>query len=317
LHADRRPASVAVDRAPAPASRAALQGIAPRGTLRLRNRRGHARVPSLVSPLVLRRSVQAGGECVMTAGGDTAAWLAGGGFALAAGEIHVWRVPLAPAAALLARLARTLGDDERERAARFHFERDRTAFTAARGALRMLAGGYLGHPPEHLVFAYRDKGKPYLAALSDEDLRFNVSHSGDLALLAFARCRELGVDIERRREVHDLRGLAELSFSRHEYAAWCSLPPRDQPEAFFTCWARKEAFIKATGEGISQLADFDVTLRPGEPAQLLRVDGESAARPRWSMHDLPAIPGYATALVVEAPPGPIVCRDWPPTSELV
>jgi 4'-phosphopantetheinyl transferase len=213
-------------------------------------------------------------------------------------------------------LARALSHDERERAARFHFERDRTAFTTARGALRALVGRYLDYPPEGVVFAYRERGKPHLATPAG-GLRFNVSHSGDVALIAFAQDREVGVDIERTRAVHDLRGLAKLSFSHDEYATWCGLAPGEQPEAFFSCWSRKEAFIKATGEGISQLADFDVTLRPGEPARLLRVAGDSPAQPRWFLHDLPAVPGYAVALVVEGPHSQIACWDWPPSSELL
>jgi hypothetical protein len=109
--------------------------------------------------------------------------------ALADGEVHVWRVPLAPPPEQLAAFARTLRPDERERAARFLFERDRTAYTAARGALRTLTGAYLGRGPEELELGYRDKGKPYLASPPGEPLRFNVSHSGALALIAApARC---------------------------------------------------------------------------------------------------------------------------------
>jgi 4'-phosphopantetheinyl transferase len=216
--------------------------------------------------------------------------------ALGPGEVHVWRISLAPAAAQLAALRRTLDDAERTRAARFHFERDRTAFTAARGALRTLLGRYLARPAEHIAFGYRDKGKPYLA--SGGDLRFNLSHSGRFGLLAFGLGREIGVDIEQRRPLRDLLALARTSFSPAEYAAFCALPPSDQPDAFFSCWSRKEAFIKATGEGISQLADFDVSLAPGEPARLLRVAGDPPDQPRWSLHDLPAIAGHAAALVL-------------------
>lgn len=229
-------------------------------------------------------------------------------FALAPDEVHVWRVPIARPADEVAPLERTLSDDERRRAARFHFERDRVAFITARGALRALAGRYLDRPPAGLVFAYRERGKPYLAP-PVEGLRFNLSHSGELALLAFSRDREVGVDIERRRAVEDLRALARLSFSPEEYAAWCGLSPVEQPGAFFSCWARKEAFIKATGEGISQLADFDVSVHPDQPARLLRVAGESPAELRWTLHDLPEIAGYAAALVVDGSPGRIECWD--------
>jgi 4'-phosphopantetheinyl transferase len=240
--------------------------------------------------------------------------------ALGPGDVHVWRLSLAPPAAQLEALAHTLDDAERARAARFHFERDRTAFTVARGALRTLLGRYLAQPPERIAFGYRDKGKPHLAPGAPGgpgDVQFNLSHSGQLGLVAFARGREIGVDIEQRRPLRDLLALARTSFSPAEYTAFCALPPPDQLHAFFSCWSRKEAFIKATGEGISQLADFDVSLAPGEPARLLRVAGEPPDRPRWSLHDLPAIAEYAAALVLERraahPDGRdahIACWDW-------
>ncbi|HEY0478496.1 MAG TPA: 4'-phosphopantetheinyl transferase superfamily protein [Kofleriaceae bacterium] len=226
-------------------------------------------------------------------------------FRLGPADVHVWRVPLVQPAASVAALAATLSDDERARAARFHFERDRTSYTIARGTLRTLLGRYLAHPPAQLAFGYRDKGKPYLVAPAG-DLGFNLSHSGQLALLAFCRGRELGVDIEQRRPLSDLLSLARTSFSPNEYAVFCRLPPADHVEAFFACWSRKEAFIKATGEGISQLADFDVSLAPGEPARLLRVPGE----PRWLLQDLPAIPDYAAALVIEGLQLRVSCWDW-------
>jgi 4'-phosphopantetheinyl transferase len=251
----------------------------------------------------------------------TAAWQPPpAALALDAADVHVWRVPLDPPAGAVAALARTLSDDERGRAARFHFDRDRIAFTVARGALRTLAGRYLAEPPARLAFGYRDRGKPYLIAPPGE-LRFNVSHSAQLALVCFAHGREVGVDIERRRPLPDLLGLARTSFSPSEYAALCRLPPDAHHDAFYTCWSRKEAFIKATGEGVAQLAAFDVNLGPGEPARLLRVDGEPPGEPRWSLHDLPAIPGYAAALVVESAAGVadtaatafrLACLDWPP-----
>ncbi|HEU4726932.1 MAG TPA: 4'-phosphopantetheinyl transferase superfamily protein [Kofleriaceae bacterium] len=233
--------------------------------------------------------------------------------ALAPGDAHVWRLPLAQPPAPLAVLARTLDPDEQARARRFHFERDRIAYTAARGALRTLAGRYLGVPPGELVFAYQAKGKPHLDPAAS-DLCFNVSHSGNFALLAFTRGSEIGVDVERRRPLDDLLSLARISFSAAEYATLCGLPPGHQTDAFFACWSRKEAFIKTTGEGVSQLADFDVSLRPGEPARLLRVKDEPAPPRRWSMHELPEIAGHAAALVVERPEIQIACWDWPPAA---
>lgn len=237
-----------------------------------------------------------------------------GELALSGADVHVWRVALDPPARVVAALADALSDDERGRAARFHFDRDRIAFTVARGALRALAGRYLAEPPARVAFGYRERGKPYLTASGG--LRFNVSHSGQRALVCFARDREVGVDIELRRELADLQGLARTAFSPVEYAALCRLPEAVHHDAFYTCWSRKEAFIKATGEGMVQLTAFDVSLEPGEPARLLRVDGEPPGAPRWSIQDLPAIPGYAAALVVEragADPDALrlACWDWP------
>jgi 4'-phosphopantetheinyl transferase len=246
----------------------------------------------------------------------TAAWQPPPGeLALSGADVHVWRVALDPPAGTVAALADTLSDDERDRAARFYFDRDRIAFTVARGALRALAGRYLAEPPARVALGYRERGKPYLTASGG--LRFNVSHSGQRALVCFARDREVGVDLELRRELPDLRALARTAFSPAEYAALCRLPEAAHPVAFFTCWSRKEAFIKATGEGVAQLAAFDVSLEPGEPARLLRVDGEPPGAPRWSIHDLPAIPGYAAALVVEradADALQLACWDWPAPS---
>jgi len=230
--------------------------------------------------------------------------------ALVAGEAHVWRLRLVQPAGELARLGTTLSDDERTRAARFYFERDRSAFTVVRGALRTLIGGYLGVAPSALVFGYRDKGKPYLAAPGG-DLQFNVSHSGDFALLAFTRGCAIGVDVERRRPMQELYSLAQISFSPDEFAALCRLPAAAQTDAFFACWSRKEAFIKVTGEGISQLADFDVTLAPGEPMRLLRVKGVAPDALPWSLHELPVIADHAAALAIEAREIEIRCWDWP------
>jgi len=224
-------------------------------------------------------------------------------------DVHVWRLALVQPDAVLPRLRDTLSPDERARADRFYFERDRRSFTVVRGVLRSLLGGYLGHAPGALGFGYRAKGKPYLASPPTE-LDFNVSHSGDYALLGFTRGRALGVDVERRRDdFDDLTSLAEASFSPGELAVFRSLPPAQHVEAFFTCWSRKEAFIKATGEGVSQLADFDVSLRPGEPARILAVRGIAE---RYAIYELPALDGHAAALVLADPPDApqITCYAW-------
>jgi 4'-phosphopantetheinyl transferase len=223
--------------------------------------------------------------------------------------VHVWRVPLAPAPAEVDALARTLDTDERQRAARFHFERDRRSFTVARGALRTLLGRYLDTPAPAIQFGYRDKGKPYLISPA-RNLQFNLSHSGSYALIALAWDRELGVDVELRRAIPDLVSLAQASFSPREFAEFCALPLAHHTEAFFTCWSRKEAFIKATGEGVSQLADFDVTLRPGDPAEIRWIRDEPAPY-RWRLLALPAIDDHAAALVVAGHRVDLACWQWP------
>jgi 4'-phosphopantetheinyl transferase len=228
--------------------------------------------------------------------------------ALDRGDVHVWRLRLAQPPDAIARLGATLTGDEHARASRFYFERDRTAFTVARGALRTLLGRYTGAAPAALVLGYRDKGKPYLLS-PPGDLEFNVSHSGDFALLAFTRGAPIGVDVERHRPLDDLHSLAKFSFSPSEYAALCALPATDHVTAFYACWSRKEAFIKLTGEGVSQLAEFDVSLRPGEPMRLLRFRDQRDGLP-WALHELPAIPGHSAALAVEADPIRLSCWEW-------
>lgn len=232
--------------------------------------------------------------------------------ALGPGEVHVWRVALGQPSATIAASASLLSDDERARAARFYFDRDRTTYAIARGAMRTLAGRYLGRPPTALGFGYRAKGKPYLLAPDGESLRCNVSHSGDVAVIGFALGKEIGVDVERVYARSELASLARTAFSPDEYARFCAIPHHQREAAFFRCWSRKEAFIKATGEGVSQLMDFDVSLEPGEPARLLRVAGEPHREPRWSLDDLPEIPGYAAALVVAGHDIDVACWDFQP-----
>ncbi|HKP10473.1 MAG TPA: 4'-phosphopantetheinyl transferase superfamily protein, partial [Blastocatellia bacterium] len=154
-----------------------------------------------------------------------------------------------------------------------------------------------------LSFGYSEHGKPSLAGSHSGDLRFNVSHSHELALFAFTWGRELGVDIEWIRPEVAGEQIAEQFFSRDEVATLRALPPGRQAEAFFNCWTRKEAYIKARGEGLSlPLHLFDVSLAPGEPAALLRA-AMSDETTRWTMTALAPGAGYKAALVAEG-------RDW-------
>ena len=223
--------------------------------------------------------------------------------ALARGEVHVWRASLDTTGGHRTNLLATLSPDERARADRFHFERDREHFIAGRGRLRAILSRYLETAPSAVPFGYDTHGKPRLAGAFRRRLRFNVSHAHGLALYAVSADRELGVDIEwtgRRLEA----GIAERFFAPREVATLRALPPHQQRDAFFACWTRKEAYVKARGEGLTLALDqFEVSLAPGEPAALLRVQGDPDEARRWSLQELTPGPGYAAAFAVEG-------RDW-------
>src|SRR5687767_11560297 len=216
-------------------------------------------------------------------------------------EVHVWRASLDEPAWPLQELEQVLSLDERERAGRYYFERDRKRFIAGRGMLRKILGHYLGVAPAHLQFRYGPRGKPALGeAPGEKELRFNLSHSQGLALYAVTCEREIGVDLEYARRVSDLEQLAERFFSVRENAVLQSLSPSQRPQAFFDCWTRKEAYIKAVGEGFSiPLDQFDVSLAPGEPARLISIEGDPQKASLWTLRELSPAHGFAGALVVE------------------
>ena len=218
--------------------------------------------------------------------------------ALAGDEVHVWRVDVRSAYANRDDLWRVLAKDERQKATNLLFEDDRKRFVVSRGVLRVLLGRYLCVQPGSLVFGHNPHGKPYL--LGTAGVRFSVSHSHDLVLLAFVRDRDIGVDVEHIREDLGLDEIAARHFSTREVAALRSLPNSLRKEAFFACWTRKEAFAKAKGRGLTlPFNRFEVTLTPGEPAMLLNVEEDIREPFRWTMQELIPGPGYAAALVVE------------------
>jgi 4'-phosphopantetheinyl transferase len=225
--------------------------------------------------------------------------------------VHVWRAPLVQSAERVEELQRLLGEDERRRAARFHFRKDRECFIVARGLLRTILGRYLHSEPRSLRFIYSVYGKPSLAD-SSGGLRFNLSHSGDFALLALTYGRELGVDIEKLRTDFANEQIAGRFFSPREVARLRALPAGLRLEAFFNCWTRKEAYIKAHGEGLSLPLDgFDVTLAPDEPAQLLSTRDDPGEASRWSLRALHPCHGYVAALAVEGDGWRLKTWRWP------
>jgi 4'-phosphopantetheinyl transferase len=223
---------------------------------------------------------------------------------LLADEVHIWRAWLGCDACLSA-LACWLSPLEIQRAMRFRFSVHRDRYIACRGMLRSLLGWYLRRDPGSLQFEVNDFGKPFLAADQPGDtIHFNVSHSHELALFAFVRGREIGVDLEHVRSVFDELAVAQRFFAPGEIAELQRLDPVLRVAGFFNCWTRKESYIKARGLGLSlPLDNFQVSLRPGSPAVLLSHDGDSDETLRWSFRDLSPGSGYVGALAIEG-------QDW-------
>lgn len=226
-------------------------------------------------------------------------------------EVHVWCASLEAAPSTIQGLQRVLSAEEVARAERFRFARDRQHFIVARGLLRTLLGRYLHMAPQDLSFSYNTYGKPALTIQSAPDeaswLQFNLSHSRELALFAFTTTRLIGIDIEYMRADIEYEQLAKHYFSAYEYATLREIPAEQQCEAFYHCWTRKEAYIKARGKGLSLPLDlFDVSLRPEEPAALLNSREDPSEHVRWSLHALAPGANYAAALAVEAMDG----TDW-------
>ena len=208
--------------------------------------------------------------------------------------------------------AALLSADETARAARFRFDRDRQHFIAGRAALRRILARYLDRDPAALRFAYGPAGKPALGgAPQGEDIRFNLSHSAGQALLAVARGRALGVDLEALRMSDDLPAVAKRFFARGELSALASIPQALYAQAFFACWTRKEALLKAYGGGLSLPLDgFCVSVDPRAPARLISTDFDPGAAGRWSLMDLvleaPLDQRFRAALAIEGLPP--LCR---------
>lgn len=232
---------------------------------------------------------------------------------LPAGEVHVWSASLSVSPVALAAHTRCLSPDETRRASSFVFERHRNRFIAGRAFLRVLLGAYIRRSPERVQFAYGPHGKPELGDGAEvTGLKFNLSHSGDVALCAVTLGREVGVDVEEVRDLHDARGVANRFFSPAENAVLQDMPEGARLAAFFTCWTRKEAFLKALGDGLARPLDaFDVTLAPGAPARLLRVADRPDEAERWSLCDVAVGPGFAAALAVDGHGWRLRRGAWP------
>ena len=222
--------------------------------------------------------------------------------ALAPADVHLWHATLDDRFAHDLRYL--LSNDEKSRADSFHFEEDRNDFIAGRALLRTLLAVYLGIDSDKVRFSYAEKGKPHLEETQSSGIKFNLAHSHGRALFAFAYGREVGVDLEFMRDDLADEEVAERFFSTGEIVSLKAVGPELRKEAFFNCWTRKEAYIKARGDGLSMpLDEFEVSLTPGQPAALLRNQKMPTEAERWMMRSIPMLAGYVAALVVEG-------HDW-------
>jgi 4'-phosphopantetheinyl transferase len=221
----------------------------------------------------------------------------------------VWRLALDLPADAVGRLWPTLAADECDRADRFHFAVHRQRYVAGRGFLRVVLAHYLGQDPAALRFCYGPHGKPALAEARG-DLQFNLSHSGGGGLLGVTRGQEIGVDLEQVRPRGNLEELAQRFFAAGEVAALAAVDASERELAFYQCWTRKEAFIKAGGEGLARPLDqFTVSLGPGEPARLLAVAGDPEEASRWALHGLKPWPGFVACAALRGHGWAVRCWD--------
>ncbi|HEY9619870.1 MAG TPA: 4'-phosphopantetheinyl transferase superfamily protein [Crinalium sp.] len=237
---------------------------------------------------------------------------------LDASEIHVWCADLEQSQSSIAHFAKLLSADEQAKAARFRFERDRHHYTVGRGLLRTLLGRYLNLNPAKVQFVYGPHGKPELmdGLGGDRTLRFNLSHSHGLTLYAFTVHQQIGVDIEYIRATPDAEQIVNSYFSEQEKATFSRLSPDQQSIAFFNGWTRKEAYLKAIGDGLAHpLNQIEVTLTPDEPATLRSLTKQPQCSDRWLLQNINVNANYAAALVVEEPMGSI--HYWQVGSTLI
>lgn len=217
------------------------------------------------------------------------------------GDVHVWFVELTADIDTVEACTHCLSEEEKVRASRFRMEHLSTDFVLSHGALRALLGCYLDTSPERIVFAQGPRGKPRVSYPGAE-LKFNMAHAGRFAAYALGVDCEVGIDIEAIRPMPDQESVVRRFFSREECEDWLAFDIAERNEAFFRCWTRKEAFIKALGEGLSKPLDsFRVSLLPEAPAASVYVAGDPAATAKWSLHSLVPAEGYVAALAVPMP----------------
>lgn len=228
-------------------------------------------------------------------------------------DVHIWRAGLDLPIKGVQELKEKLSIDERIKSEHFRFERDRSQFIAARGILRLILGRYLGVEPSTIRFCYEKHGKPRLhKAFATTDIQFNLSRSEGLALYVFTRGHDVGVDIEYMREISEMEQIVERFFSIKDRVFFGTLPASEKQDSFFHWWTRKEAFVKATGDGLSYPLDaFDAALAEEESIESLGILGRAKEGTRWSMWDVTPAEEFAGAVAVEGRGWDVRYWQWP------
>lgn len=214
------------------------------------------------------------------------------------GMVHIWHASLRATDSQLCRSRRVLTSDEMRRASRFRFDRDRKRFVMARALLRHILSAYTGWEPCRHSLEYNPYGKPFLR--DGNPLRFSVSHSGGEALYAIAHDRDIGIDIEHIRSMEDTDAIVDRFFSEAEKATFHSLPENAKNRAFYSCWTRKEAYVKALGMGLSYPLDaFTVSFLPDEPPELKPAQSNMNTESDWTIEDICVNADHVAAVAVE------------------
>ncbi len=227
-------------------------------------------------------------------------------------NVHLWLATQNIENDYIASLYAILSNDEKERANRFYFEKDRNSYIVSRALLRILIGKYLNQKPDSIIFKYAKYDKPYISEhLNYLNLQFNVSHSHGKVLIGFTKIRNIGVDIELVRTLEGAADIVNRNFSQYERHIYNSLPKSLQDRAFFNCWTRKEAFIKAIGKGLTYPLDaFTVSIAPMEEARLLDVKNDSQEKEKWILKDIGINADYVAAMVIESGECQLACYKW-------
>ncbi len=212
-------------------------------------------------------------------------------------EVHIWFINLNKTIEVIDSLKQFLSENEISKASKFRFEKDKNCSIITRGALRYLSGKYLKMNPENIIFKYGDHGKPNLDMKTD--LKFNVSHSGNLAVIGFVLKNDIGVDIEQLKYDFEVMDIVNNYFSQHEIETLKKLPIEEQTNGFYRCWTRKESFIKAKAKGLSfPLDSFSVDIKSDEETELLETKWDKNEKDLWKLFSFSPIENYIGAVSV-------------------